>query len=195
MLVVHVVATLFSFSIDSPAPSAPQPPLEINEKIGLYLDIWVMPVVLLLLLYWIGSRLNGSASLKNILWVFVWSQLPVIVLSIISMPMELAGMNISEPLFANKLTTENGQLFIDPPMLQLNADGVVYFVLSTVLFLWSFQILLSGVAAVSGVTVKRALWFLTLAMIALMIARLPFTVLLGDRDLLDILGLKGILEL
>jgi len=76
----------------------------------------------------------------------------------------------------------------------LNSDAVVYFVISTALLLWSFQILLSGVAAVSGVTMKRALWILTVAVIALMLIRLPITIILGDRDLMDVLGLKGILE-
>jgi len=104
-------------------------------------------------------------------------------------------MKISEPLFSNKISTEGGLLVIDPPVLQLNMDSVLFFVLSTVLLLWSFQILLSGLAAVEGVSLKRAMWILTLAMIALMLIRLPVTIALGDRDLLDILGLKGILEL
>ena len=73
-------------------------------------------------------------------------------------------------------------------------DAVVYFLFSTVFLLWSFQILLSGLAAVEGVTLKRAMWTLTLAMIALMLIRLPVTIALADRDLMDILGLKGILE-
>ncbi len=118
----------------------------------------------------------------------------MILLSLISMPMEIAGMNISEPLFANKLTAIDGQLAMDPPIPQINTDGAIYFAISTVFILWSFQILLSGVAAVTSVSIKKALWILTLAMIALMLIRLPFTIILGDRDLLDVLGLNGILE-
>jgi len=34
-----------------------------------------------------------------------------------------------------------------------------------------------------------------LAMIALVLIRLPLTVALGDRDMLDVLGLQGIVEL
>ena len=115
-------------------------------------------------------------------------------MQLISMPLEIAGMQISEPLFSNKISTENGVLVIDPPVMQLNMDAVVYFLFSAVFLLWSFQILLSGLAAVEGVTLKRAMWILTLAMIALMLIRLPVTIALADRDLMDILGLKGILE-
>ena len=199
LLLLHVVVTLIGFSIEGPEAvtsqsGTSQAPLDVKHKLGLYLDVWVMPVVLVFVLHWIVNRFGSNASLKNILWVVVWSQLPVILLTLISLAMEMTGMRILDPLFANKLITKGGQLFIDPPILQLNTDGIIYFAISTVLFLWSFQILLSGGAAVSGVTVKRALWFLTMAMIALMLIRLPFTMILGDRDLLDILGLNGILE-
>lgn len=169
-------------------------PLSGKHRLGLYIDIWLMPVVMVFVLFYVGRYLKGVASFKNIVWVIVWSQLPVIVLQLISMPMEVAGMEISDPLFSNTISTENGLLVIDPPVMQLNRDAVFYFLLSTVFLLWSFQILLSGLAAVEGVTVKRAMWIVTLAFIALMLIRLPVTIALADRDLMDILGLKGILE-
>lgn len=188
-----MIITLASFAVGG--SDAEPEPVSGKHRLGLHIDIWLMPVILVFVLFWVGNRLRGSATFTNILWVMLWSQLPVLLLSIISMPLEVAGMKISEPLFSNKISTEGGLLVIDPPVLQLNMDSVLFFVLSTVLLLWSFQILLSGLAAVEGVSLKRAMWILTLAMIALMLIRLPVTIALGDRDLLDILGLKGILEL
>lgn len=193
LLVLHVVITLASFAFESSESAVSKPPLNNKEKLGLYLDIWVMPIAMIFVVHWVCNRLNAGATLKNVLWVMIWSQLPVMLLSLISIPMELAGMNISEPLMANKLTTVDGLLTIDPPTPHFNTDGVIYFVISTVLLLWSFQILLSGISGVAGVTVKKALWILTVAMILLMLIRLPVTILLGDRDILDVLGLKGIL--
>lgn len=193
LLVIYALTTAVSFTIESPVPSS-APPLNGKQQLGVHLDIWVMPVVMLFVLYWTSKHLSGVASLTNMLWVMSWSQLPVIVLNLISIPMELSGMQIYEPLFSNKLIIENGLPLFEPAVLQLNSDAVVYFVISTALLLWSFQILLSGVAAVSGVTMKRALWILTVAVIALMLIRLPITIILGDRDLMDVLGLKGILE-
>lgn len=193
LLVLYVIITLASFAVGG--SDAEPEPVSGKHRLGLHIDIWLMPVILVFVLFWVGNRLRGSATFTNILWVMLWSQLPVLLLSIISMPLEVAGMKISEPLFSNKISTEGGLLVIDPPVLQLNMDSVLFFVLSTVLLLWSFQILLSGLAAVEGVSLKRAMWILTLAMIALMLIRLPVTIALGDRDLLDILGLKGILEL
>jgi len=191
LLIFYVLITLAGFVFGGAEPE----PVSGKHRLGVHIDIWLMPVILVFVLFWVGSRLRGNATLTNILWVMLWSQLPVMLLSIISMPLEIAGMKISEPLFSNKVSTEGGVLIIDPPVLQLNMDSVLFFFLSTVLLLWSFQILLSGLAAVESVNLKRAMWILTLAMIALMLIRLPVTVALGDRDLLDILGLKGILEL
>ena len=193
LLVLHVLVTLASFAVGG-SVEAEVEPMSGKHRIGLYIDIWLMPVVFLFVLYLVGKRLQGVADFKNVLWVVVWSQLPIILMQLISMPLEIAGMQISEPLFSNKISTENGVLVIDPPVMQLNMDAVVYFLFSTVFLLWSFQILLSGLAAVEGVTLKRAMWILTLAMIALMLIRLPVTIALADRDLMDILGLKGILE-
>ena len=193
LLVLHVVVTLAGFMVGG-AVEGDAEPLSGKHRLGLYIDIWLMPVVMVFVLFYVGRYLKGVASFKNIVWVIVWSQLPVIVLQLISMPMEVAGMEISDPLFSNTISTENGLLVIDPPVMQLNRDAVFYFLLSTVFLLWSFQILLSGLAAVEGVTVKRAMWIVTLAFIALMLIRLPVTIALADRDLMDILGLKGILE-
>ena len=194
LLVLYVLVTLASFAVDGMTASDAEP-LSGKHRLGLYIDIWVMPVILLFVLFYVGRYFKGAAVFTNIVWVMLWSQLPIILMQLISMPLEIAGMDSSAALFSNKISTENGQLVIDPPVMQPNAHAVLFFVISAVFFLWSFQILLSGLAAVEGVTVRRAMWILTLAMIALMVIRLPVTIALADRDLLDILGLKGILEL
>ena len=193
LLVLHVLVTVAGFVVGGSVETDAEP-LSGKHRLGLYIDVWVMPVVLLFVLYYVGRRLQGAASFKNIVWVMLWSQLPIILLQLISMPLEISGMQISEPLFSNKISMENGLLVFDPPVLQLNIDSVWFFLLSAVFLLWSFQVLLSGLAAVEEVTVKRAMWMLTLAFVALMLIRLPVTILLADRDLLDILGLKGIVE-
>ena len=194
LLVLYVLVTLASFAVDGMTASDAEP-LSGKHRLGLYIDIWVMPVILLFVLFYVGRYFKGAAVFTNIVWVMLWSQLPIILMQLISMPLEIAGMDSSAALFSNKISTENGQLVIDPPVMQPNAHAVLFFVISAVFFLWSFQILLSGLAAVEEVTVRRAMWILTLAMIALMVIRLPVTIALADRDLLDILGLKGILEL
>ena len=194
LLVLHVLVTLASFAVGG-SVEVDAEPMSGKHRLGLYIDIWLMPVVLFFVLFYVCNRLQRGANFKSILWVLVWSQLPIILMQLISIPLEIAGMDSSAALFSNKISTENGQLVIDPPVMQPNAHAVLFFVISAVFFLWSFQILLSGLAAVEGVTVRRAMWILTLAMIALMVIRLPVTIALADRDLLDILGLKGILEL
>lgn len=193
LLVLYVLVTLASFAVDGMTVSDAEP-LSGKHRLGLYIDIWVMPVILLFVLFYVGRYFKGAAVFTNIVWVMLWSQLPIILMQLISMPLEIAGFAISDPLFSNKISAENGLLVIDPPVLQLNIDSVLYFFVSAVFLLWSFQILLSGLAGVEGVTVRRAMWILTVAFIALMLIRLPVTIALGDRDLLDILGLKGILE-
>jgi len=127
--------------------------------------------------------------------VLVWSQLPIIILSLLTVVLKYLGLQTAEPLFKNEISYINGVPAFDPPIPEVNMHAAIYFLISTIPLLWSFQILLSGLAAVEGVTLKRAMWILTLAMIALMLIRLPLTIALGDRDLLDILGLNGIVEL
>jgi len=154
LLVLHVLVTLASFTVGG-SVEADAEPMSSKHRLGLYIDIWLMPVVFLFVLFYVGKRLQGAADFNNVLWVVVWSQLPIILMQLISMPLEIAGMQISEPLFSNKISTENGLLVIDPPVMQLNMDAVLYFLVSTVFLLWSFQILLSGLASVERVTVKR----------------------------------------
>ncbi len=181
-------------AIDSEALSSVED-LSGKHRLGRLIDTWLMPVMFLGVLYLVGRYLNGQATIKNITWVLVWSQLPVILLLIIALVLQLAGFEIHEPVFNNKISSSNGQVVIDPPQLQVNAHGFWYFLVSTLFLLWSFQILLSGTAAIQGITVKQALWWLTLAMIILMVVRLPVTLVLGDRDILDVFGLKGVVEL
>ncbi len=166
-----------------------------KHRLGKLIDTWLMPVMFSGVLYLVGRYLKGQATFKNIAWVLVWSQLPVILMLTIALVLQMAGFEIYEPVFNNKISSANGQVLIEPPQLQVNAHGLWYFMLSTLFLLWSFQILLSGTAAIQGITVKQALWWLTLAMIILMVVRLPVTLALGDRDILDVFGLKGIVEL
>ena len=174
-------------SVGEPAPLA--------HSYGVAIDTWVMPLVLLFVLYAAGRYLLGSASVKNVLWVLVWSQLPIILLTVATIGLQALGLQTWAPLFNNEISFDNGVMELNPPLLETNTHGFFYFLISTVPLLWSFQILLSGLAAVEGVTVKKAMWILTLAMIALVLIRLPLTIALGDRDLLDVLGLQGIVEL
>ena len=170
-------------------------PAPLAHSYGVAIDTWVMPLVLLFVLYATGRYLLGSASVKNVLWVLVWSQLPIILLTVATIGLQALGLQTWAPLFNNEISFDNGVMELNPPLLETNTHGFFYFLISTVPLLWSFQILLSGLAAVEGVTVKKAMWILTLAMIALVLIRLPLTIALGDRDLLDVLGLQGIVEL
>jgi len=194
LLVLHVAVTMFApYFFNGPEPSGESTPLA--HSYGLLIDTWIMPVVLLFVLYATGRYMLGSASVKNILWVLVWSQLPIILLTIATIGLQALGLQTWAPVFNNEISFDNGGIVLTPPLLETNAHGFFYFLISTVPLLWSFQILLSGLAAVEGVTVKNAMWILMLAMIALVLIRLPLTVALGDRDLLDVLGLQGIVEL
>ncbi len=166
-----------------------------GHRFGVLVDVWVMPAVFLLVLFGVGKFLQGTAAFVNVLWVMLWSQLPVFVLSGLSIVLEAFGLQTSAPLLNNNISFDSGLMLLDPPLFDFNFHGLVYFILSSVLFLWSFQILLSALAAVQGITIKRAMWFLTVSMIALILIRLPLTLVLGDRDLLDVLGLTGIVEM
>lgn len=194
LLVLHVAVTLLSpyFSSSTGVP-AEAPPA--SHRYGVAIDIWIMPVVLMFVLYAVGRYLLGSATLKNILWVLAWSQLPIILLTVTTIGLQALGLQTSEPLLNNEISFEGGVMVLDPEIPEFNMHGLAYFLFSTVPLLWSFQILLSGLAAVEGVTIKKATMILVVAMIALMLIRLPVTIALGDRDLLDVLGLQGIVEM
>lgn len=194
VLLLHVaVSVAGSYLGAEPAPDAA--PVSTAAKIGIAIDVWIMPVMLLLVIYAVGRYLGGRATLTNVLWVLVWCQLPVIALSVVTIVMQKFGVDATAPVLHNKVSFEGGLMVLDPPTPMINASAMVYFVVSTIPLLWSFQILLSGLAAIERVTVKQAMWILTLAMIALIVLRLPVTLALGDRDVLDVFGLNGIVEL
>jgi len=163
-----------------------------SQRIGMAIDTWVLPVVMLFVLFWVGRYFNGSATWQNILWVLAWSQLPIIMLSVLSVAMQHFGLDVTAPLLENEVNFDTGFPVFNPPIPQINPHGVIYMLVSTIPLLWSFQILLSGLSGVQSVSMGRVMWILTVAMILLMLIRLPVTLVLGDRDLLDILGLKGI---
>ncbi len=165
------------------------------QKVALLIDTWIMPVIMLFLLYLVGRYLSGQASVKNVLWVMVWSQLPIILLSVIALALQFAGIDTTAPLLNNKIPSDINEWLINPPEPDINKHGLLYFTVSSVLALWSFQILLSGTAAVQGMTVHRAIWVVTFAMLILMLLRIPITIVLGDIGIVDLLGLQGIIDL
>jgi len=193
ILALHVLVTLLLPMIDvGTAHTTPPKPVSDSRRIGIAIDTWVLPVVMLFVLLWVGKYFNGSATWKNILWVLVWSQLPIIILSVLNVAMQYFGLDTTAPIFKNEVSFDTGFPVFDPPIPEINPHGVIYLLVSTVPLLWSFQILLSGLSGVQSVTMGRVMKILMVAMILLMLIRLPVTLVLGDRDLLDVLGLKGI---
>jgi len=176
LLALHVLVTLLAPIVGAavaPPTESALDPMPASHRFGLAIDIWIMPVVLVFVLYAVGKYLNGSATLKNILWVMLWSQIPIMLLSVLTVLLQAFGWQTADPLLKNEMSFVNGQMVLEPPIPEINTHAFAYFIISTVPLLWSFQILLSGMAAVQGVTVKRAMWFLTLAVILLMLIRLP----------------------
>jgi len=191
ILAIHVLVTLLLPAIEVSADSATSP-LPQSHRLGVAIDTWVLPVVMLFVLHWVGKHFHGSATLKNILWVMAWSQLPIIVLSVLSFAMQYFGIDVAAPLLNNEVSFDTGIPVFDPSTPEINPHGFIYLLVSTVPLLWSFQILLSGLSGVESIPMNRVIWVLVVAMIVIMIIRLPVTLLLGDRDILDVLGLKGI---
>jgi len=193
ILAIHVLVTLLLPIIDiGPAPATPPKVISDSHRIGIAIDTWVLPIVMLFALFWVGKYFNGSATWQNILWVLAWSQLPIIILSVLSVAMQYFGLDVTAPLLENEVSFDTGFPVFNPPIPEINPHGIIYMLVSTIPLLWSFQILLSGLSGVQSVGMGRIMWILTISMILLMLIRLPVTLALGDRDLLDVLGLKGI---
>ena len=165
------------------------------KKIGRIIDSVFFPLLGIYVFYKVGQLLGGIASLSHIVTVLVWSQLPVLVLSALEIIATLAGLTFIGPVYLNMVAMVDDNPVFTPDKLTIDFLALAYFIISTVFYLWSFQILLTGLARVEKFTMKQAIWLVTLAAVLLMLLRLPVTFILGDLSLLDYLGLAEVIEI
>jgi len=79
-------------------------------------------------------------------------------------------------------------------MPNIKVPALLYSLVSTIFFLWSFQILLVGLSEVMRVRTGRALWILSIAMIALLILDLVVSTLFGDLSIFSLLGFSEFVQ-
>lgn len=194
MILTQYLAATVSVSGTEPAASEHQVGA-VAAAIGFVVDAIIFPLLFVYFIYRIAHHYAGDASLHNVFSVIVWSQLPVVIVMILLFISRLMDLRVDEPVLANKISWERGLVTLTPPNPIINTAATAWMLVSTVFYLWSFQILLSGLGAVEKLSLKRIIWVITLAAIALMIARIPITIILNDRSLLELLGLSEFIEM
>lgn len=165
------------------------------KKIGRIIDSVFFPLIGICVFYKVGQLLGGIANLSHIVTVLVWSQLPVLILAVLEITATSAGLEFIGPVYLNMVAMVDDNPVFTPDKLTIDFLALAYFFISTVFYIWSFQILLIGLCKVEKFTMKRTIWLVTLAAVLLMLLRLPVTFILGDLSLMDYLGLAEVIEI
>ncbi len=198
IIAMMIVAQYLAASVSTSAAEQPSADTEISAIsgfIGFAVDAIIFPFLFVYLVYWIAARQAGEGSLGNVFSVIVWSQLPVLLVTVALFVTRLMDVRVDGPVLTNQIEIKHGLVTLIPPVPEIDPIATAWMLGSTVFYLWSFQILLVGLSAVENLRVKRVIWVITLAAVALMIARIPITMILGDRTMLELLGLSEFIEM
>lgn len=191
VVVLYVLDVLKASLGTAPAVTGPD---SAGNPVMAVVNAVLFPILSVALIYGVSRYFKTRATLGNVVSVTVWSLLPVIVLSALTLPLIVAAISFGPPVLTNDISVVCGVVTISPPEPQINAAALAYSIMSTAFYLWSFQILLTGMSEVMGVRMKRALWILTLAMIAMMLVQIPMSLLFGDFSILDFLGFSEFVD-
>ena len=154
----------------------------------------IMPALSVATVYGVSRYFETRATLPNVISVMAWSLLPSVLLSALTVPLILGAVAYAPPVLTNEITIHCGLVRLSPPTPEINPAALIYSLVSTVFLLWSFQILLIGLSEVMGVKAKRALWILTLSMLAMILIQIPLSLLFDQFSIFDMLGFSEFIE-
>lgn len=154
----------------------------------------LLPLIILALLYGVGRWLGGIATLSNVLSAMAWSQLPVLVLTVITLAAQFMGYAANGPILSNEINFDNGVVTLTPAQPHFNLLATVHYFVSAAFFIWSFQILLYSLAEVESVRPRRALKILTFAFVALLLVQVLVSSIIGELNILKLLGLTDFID-
>ncbi len=155
----------------------------------------LFPLAILVLLYGTGRCFGGAATLSNVVAVLAWSQLPILLLLLVTLGAQMLGFAASGPILSNEIVFNDGSVTLTPPQPQINLPAAIHHLFSAIFIIWSFQILLFAYAEVEAVRRSKAVKLITISFVALLLGQILVDTLLGRLNLAYLLGLTDIIEL
>jgi len=187
LIIVDSLRIYLGSASDEDAPSLP-------ASVFFAVRALLFPAITLGVLWVINRRYRTHAGALNLLSVMTWSQLPLILLAVVAIGLILGKVDFYPPVLTNDILFECGVLKMTPPVPDIKPVALLYSLVSTVFFLWSFQILLVGLSEVMKVRMSRALWIVSMTMIAVLVLDVIMSTVFGNFSIFSFLGFSEFTE-